>query len=85
MNKNILTYYPQFKIFTDDFFKTPPIHPHGQDGADVSSLYPESLRKVVVHGRPTITNLGNVYAIVGVHGMSSLDDYVNPADEYDMI
>lgn len=75
-------YYPQFNIFADafDVFKQ---HPHRDD--DVESLYPESLRRVVAHGSPTITNLVNVYAIGGVHGVSSLDDYVNPADEYDMI
>lgn len=75
-------YYPQFNIFTDafDVFKQ---HPHNDN--DVASLYPEVLRRVEVHGNPTITNLGNVYAIGGVHGMSSLDDHVNPTDEYDMI
>lgn len=80
MDMNI--YRPQFNIFADafDVFKQ---HPHGDD--DVSSIYPGTLRRVVVHGSPTITNLGNVYAIGGVHGASSLDDYVNPADEYDMI
>lgn len=75
-------YYPQFNIFADAFDVSKQ-HPH--DDNDMASLYPEVLRRVVVHGRPTITNLGNVYAIGGVHGMSSLDDYVNPADEYDMI
>lgn len=85
MDKNIFTYYPQFNIFTDDFFKTPPMHPHGQIGADVSSLYPETLRKVVVHGNPVITTIGRVPAIIGVHGMSSLDDYTNPTNDYDII
>lgn len=78
MNK----YYPQFNIFAD-VFDTFKGHPHNDN--DVASLYPEALRRVVVHGSPTITNLGNVYAIGGVHGMSSLDDHVNPTDEYDMI
>lgn len=75
-------YYPRFNIFADvfDAFKQ---HPHNDN--DVASLYPEVLRRVEVHGNPTITNLGNVYAIGGVHGASSLDYYVNPADEYDMI
>lgn len=75
-------YYPQFNIFADvfDVFKQ-----HLHDDNDVASLYPEVLRSVEVHGNPTITNLGNVYAIGGVHGMSSLDDHVNPTDEYDMI
>lgn len=79
---NMNKYYPQFNIFADafDVFKQ---HPHGDN--DVASLYPETLRRVVVHGNPTITNLGSVYAIGGVHGMSSLDDHVNPTDEYDMI
>lgn len=85
MDKNIFIYYPQFDIFADDFFKIPPMHPHGQSGMDLASLYPEVLRRVEIHGNPTITNLGNVYAIGGVHGMSSLDDHVNPTDEYDMI
>ena len=78
MNK----YYPQFDIFANafDVFKQ---HPHNDN--DVAFLYPEVLRRVEVHGNPTITNLGNVYAIGGVHGMSSLDDHVNPTDEYDMI
>ena len=68
MNK----YYPQFNIFADafDVFKG---HPHNND---IASLYPEALRRVVVHGNPTITNLGRV---------QSLDDYVKPADKYDMI
>ena len=79
---DINRYYPQFNIFADafDVFKQ---HPHGDN--DVESLYPETLRRVVVHGRPTITNLGNVYAIGGVHGASSLDGHVDPTDEYDMI
>lgn len=75
-------YYPQFNIFADvfDAFKQ---HPHNDN--DVASLYPEVLRRVEVHGNPTITNLGNVYAIGGVHGMSSLDDHANPTNEYDII
>ena len=75
-------YYPQFNIFADavDVFKQ---HPHNDN--DVASLYPEVLRRVEVHGNPTITNLGNVYAIGGVHGASSLDDDVNPSDDYDII
>lgn len=75
-------YYPQFNIFTDvfDVFKQ---HPHNDN--DVASLYPEALRKVVVHGNPVVTTIGRVPAIGGVHGALSLDDYVNPSDEYDMI
>lgn len=75
-------YYPQFNIFADafDVFKQ---HPHGDD--DVASLYPEALRRVEVHGNPTITNLGSVWAIGGVHSMSSLDDHVNPTNDYDII
>ena len=65
-------YYPQFNILADAF-DTLKRHPHNDD---VASLYPESLRKVIVHGNPTITNLGRV---------QSLDDYVKPTDEYDMI
>lgn len=85
MDKNIFAYYPQFNIFADDFFKTPPIHPHGQDSTDLASLYPEALRKVIVHGNPVVTTIGRVPAIGGVHGASSLDDYVNPSDDYDII
>lgn len=70
---DINRYYPQFNILADAFDALKR-HPHNDD--DVVSLYPESLRKVIVHGNPTITNLGRV---------QSLDDYVKPADEYDMI
>ena len=75
-------YYPQFNIFADAFgvFKQ---HPH--DDNDMASLYPEVLHRVVVHGRPTITNLGNVYAIGGVHVAPSPDDHINPTNEYDII
>lgn len=75
-------YYPRFNIFADafDVFKQ---HPHGDN--DVASLYPEALRKVVVHGNPVVTTIGRVPAIGGVHGASSLDDYVNPSDGYDII
>lgn len=78
MNK----YYPQFNIFADafDVFKQ---HPHSDN--DVAPLYPEVLRRVNVHGNPTITNLGSVCAIGGAHGMSSLDDHISPTNEYDMI
>ena len=73
MDKDIFRFYPNFNIFADafDVFKS---HPHGDN--DVPSLYPESLRKVIVHGNPTITNLGRV---------QSLGDYVKSTDEYDMI
>lgn len=75
-------YYPQFNIFADafDVFKQ---HPHNNN--DVASLYPEVLRKVVVHGNQVVTTIGRVPAIGGVHGASSLDDYVNPSDDYDII
>lgn len=75
-------YYPQFNIFADvfDAFKQ---HPHNDN--DVASLYPEALRKVVVHGNPVVATIGRVPAIGGVHGASSLDDYVNPSDGYDII
>ena len=75
-------YYPQFNIFADvfDVFKQ---HPHNDN--DVASLYPELLRKVVVHGNPVVTTIGRVPAVGGVHGESSLDDYVNPSDDYDII
>lgn len=75
-------YYPQFNIFADvfDAFKQ---HPHNDN--DVASLYPDALRKVVAHGNPVVTTIGRVPAIGGVHGASSLDDYVNPSDDYDMI
>ena len=85
MDKNIFTYYPQFYIFADDFFKMPPIHPHGQSGTDLASLYPEALRKVVAHGNPVITTIGRIPAIGGVHGMKSLDDYNNVTNDYDII
>lgn len=79
---NMNKYYPNFNIFADafDVFKR---HPHND--YYVTSLYPEVLRSVMVHGNPTVTNLGSVYAIGGVHGTSSLDDYANSTDEYDMI
>ena len=79
---NMNKYYPQFNIFADafDVFKQ---HPHGDN--DVASLYPEALRKVVVHGNPVVTNIHHVHAIGGAHGAESLDDYTNPTDEYDMI
>lgn len=82
MDKNIFQYYPQFDIFTDDFFKMPPRHPHGQCDTDVASLYPETLRKVIAHGNPVVTTIGHIPVIGGVHGMSSLDDY---KDDYDII
>lgn len=74
MNK----YYPQFNIFADafDVFKHDVFKQHPHDDNDITSLYPEALRRVVVHGSPTITNLGRV---------QSLGDYVKPTDEYDMI
>lgn len=79
---NMNKYYPQFNIFADafDVFKQ---HPHGDN--DVVSLYPEALRKVIVHGNPVVTNIHHVHAIGGAHGAESLDDYTNPTDEYDMI
>ena len=85
MDKNIFAYYPQFNIFADDFFKTPPIHPHGQDGADVSSLYPELLRNVGVHGNSVATTIGRIPAIGGVHGIKSLSDYHDVNNDYDII